>query len=316
MTIPVAIMIEGQNGLNWPRWQTIAYKVEEAGLAGLYRSDHFTNSEPPDLDSLELWTSLAWLASHTRQIEFGPLVTPVSFRDPVMTARIARDVDALANGRLTLGLGAGWQEREHDLFGYELLDVPARFRRFEEALQIITRLLRSPDPVTFQGDYYRLREASLVPRPQRAGGPPILIGGVGSRYTLPLVARYADEWNAVLIPAERLAQLNARLDDMLREAGRAPANIRRSIMTGVVFGRTQAELERQLVKRDRAKLAEKGVLVGGPEEIRAGLRALEQAGAQCAMLQWLDLDDMDGLQALAEAVLNKQEATCRTPKSS
>ena len=85
----IAIMVEGQNGLNWPRWQRIAAVVEDLGFAGLYRSDHFTNANPPDLDSLELWVSLTWLAIRTSRIDFGPLVSPVSFRDPVFTARIA-----------------------------------------------------------------------------------------------------------------------------------------------------------------------------------------------------------------------------------
>ena len=126
--LEVAIMIEGQNGLNWPRWQRIAQAVEDLGFAGLYRSDHYTNANPPDLDSLELWVSLTWLASHTTRIEFGPLVTPVSFRHPTMTARMASAVDDLSGGRLTLGLGAGWQEREHSHFGWDLLDVPRALR--------------------------------------------------------------------------------------------------------------------------------------------------------------------------------------------
>ncbi|HJR78580.1 MAG TPA: LLM class flavin-dependent oxidoreductase, partial [Anaerolineales bacterium] len=110
--LEIAIMIEGQNGLNWPRWQKIARLVEDLGFVGLFRSDHFTNSSPPDLDSLELWTSLTWLACNTKRVEFGPLVTPFSFRHPVFTARMASAVDALSGERLTLGLGAGWQERE------------------------------------------------------------------------------------------------------------------------------------------------------------------------------------------------------------
>jgi alkanesulfonate monooxygenase SsuD/methylene tetrahydromethanopterin reductase-like flavin-dependent oxidoreductase (luciferase family) len=103
----IAIMVEGQNGLNWPRWQNLAQSVESLGFSGLFRSDHFTNSSPPDRDSLELWTSLTWLASRTNRIEFGPLVTPVSFRHPVFTARMAKDVDDLSGGRLILGVGAG-----------------------------------------------------------------------------------------------------------------------------------------------------------------------------------------------------------------
>lgn len=115
--LEIAIMIEGQNGLNWPRWQRIVRLVEDLGFAGLYRSDHYTNASPPDLDSLELWVSLTWLAAHTKRIEFGPLVTPVSFRHPTMTARMAAAVDDLSGGRLTLGVGAGWQEREHTNYG-------------------------------------------------------------------------------------------------------------------------------------------------------------------------------------------------------
>jgi alkanesulfonate monooxygenase SsuD/methylene tetrahydromethanopterin reductase-like flavin-dependent oxidoreductase (luciferase family) len=130
----LAIMVEGQNGLNWARWQQLAQAVEDLGFTGLYRSDHFTNAQPPALDSLELWVSLTWLAAHTRRIQFGPLVSPVSFRDPVFTARIAMQVDDLSGGRLQLGLGAGWQVHEHEMFGYSLLSSEPRFKRFQEGL--------------------------------------------------------------------------------------------------------------------------------------------------------------------------------------
>ena len=299
----MAIMLEGQDGLNWPRWQRIARAVEELGFAGLYRSDHFTNANPPDLDSLELWTSLTWLATHTQRIEFGPLVSPVSFRDPRMTARMARDVDDLSGGRLTLGLGAGWQEREHNNFGYDLLDVPQRFARFQEALQVITRLLRHNGPVSFTGEYYSLREANLLPRPQRPGGPHLLIGGDGPRRTLPLVARYADEWNAVFVPPARFVELNAKLDELLAADGRAPRDVRRSLMTGLVFGREDAEVERKLGGRAAAELMKRGLIVGTPAEVKSQLQHLAEAGVQRVMLQWLDLDDLAGLEALAHTVL-------------
>jgi F420-dependent oxidoreductase-like protein len=295
----IAIMIEGQNGLNWPRWQRMARAVEDLGFAGLYRSDHFTNSDPPDLDSLELWTSLTWLATHTQRIEFGPLVSPASFRDPRMTARIARDVDDLSGGRLTLGLGAGWQEREHTHFGYDLLDVSKRFARFQEALEVVTRLLRSAEPVSFAGQYYQLHEAILLPRPKRAGGPPILIGGAGLRRTLPLVARYADEWNAVFIPAARWVELNARLDELLRAHGREPRAVRRSLMTGLVLGLDETEVQRKLDGRNVSELIERGLIVGTPAEVKRQLEHLAEAGLQRVMLQWLDLDDLAGLEALA-----------------
>ena len=181
--LEIAVMIEGQNGLTWPRWQKLVRLVEDAGFVGLFRSDHFTNSNGTDIDSLELWTSLTWLASNTRRIEFGPLVTPFSFRHPVHTARMDSAVDDLSDGRLTLGLGAGWNKREHDQFGFDLLEPKSRFDRFEEGMQVVTRLLQSDEPVTFEGRYYRLRGATLLPRPQRPGGPRILIGGNGIKRT-------------------------------------------------------------------------------------------------------------------------------------
>ncbi len=140
----IAIMIEGQRGLNWERWKRIVLAVEALGFAGLYRSDHFLDAQPPDQDSLELWVSLTWLACNTQRIEFGPLVTPVSFRHPVHTARMAKDVDDLSNGRLVLGVGAGWEggHREHETFGFDLLNLADRFTRFEEGLQVITQLLQ------------------------------------------------------------------------------------------------------------------------------------------------------------------------------
>lgn len=299
----IAIMIEGQDGLTWPRWQRIVAAVEALGFAGLYRSDHFTNAGPPDKDSLELWLSLTWLASHTTRIEFGPLVTPLSFRHPAFSARIASQLDDLSGGRLTLGVGAGWQEREHTAFGFELLPPAERLDRFQEGLELITRLLRSDAPVSFQGRYYTLHEAVLLPRPQRPGGPPLLIGGNGPRRTLPLAAAYADEWNAVLIPAARFAQLNAHLDSLLAGQGRSASALRRSLMTGIVFGRDDAELQAKLAGRDPAALRERGLIVGAGAQVQEQLHALAQAGVQRVMLQWLALDDLDGLEALARAVL-------------
>lgn len=301
--LDVALMIEGQNGLTWERWQRIAQTVEDAGFAGLYRSDHFTNANPPDLDSLELWVSLTWLASHTRRIEFGPLVAPVSFRHPVLMARMASAVDDLSGGRLTLGLGAGWQEREHTNFGFDLLDVPQRFARFEEGLEVTHRLLHADEPATFEGTYYQLHDAILLPRPQRHGGPPILIGGNGPKRTLPLVARYAREWNAVFVTAETFVERNALLDDLLREQNRQPSEVRRSLMTNVVFGRDDVQVQRQLDGRDADELRGRGILVGTGAEVVEQLGRLSDAGVQRVMLQWLDLDDLDGIEALAKAVL-------------
>ena len=303
--LEIAIMIEGQNGLNWSRWQNIVRLVEELGFIGLYRSDHFTNMSPPDRDSLELWVSLTWLACNTKRIEFGPLVSPVSFRHPAQTARMSAAVDDLSNGRLTLGLGAGWQEREHQLFGFDLMDARPRFDRFEEGLQVITGLLKSDTPLSFDGVYYQLHEATLLPRPLRAGGPRILIGGDGPKRTPKLVAQFAHEWNAMFLTAEKFKKANARIDAALNTAGRDLTSVRRSMMTGCIFGHNDAALREKIEARGRTReeLQQRGIILGSTDEVREQLQLLDEAGLQRIMLQWLDLDDLAGLEALAKSVL-------------
>ena len=301
--LDVAIMIEGQDGINWARWRRLVRAVEDLGFAGLYRSDHFTNPTGPNRDALELWSSLTWLADHTSRIEFGPLVSPVSFRHPVITAWTAAAVNDLAGGRLRLGLGAGWQEREHRTYGFELLDTDRRFARFEEGLEVITRLLRNEESVSFVGEFYRLHDAGLMPSSTITGVLPIVIGGNGPNRTLPLVARYADEWNAVFVPARRFAELSARLDELLRAAGRSPERVRRTLMTRVIFGRTDAEVSRKLGGEPREQLRARGLIVGTPPEIVEQLGSLAEAGVQRVMLQWLEVDDIDSLETLARTIL-------------
>jgi F420-dependent oxidoreductase-like protein len=301
-------MIEGQDGLTWPRWKRIARTVEKAGFAGLYRSDHYTNPQPPDLPSLELWTSLTWLAAETEQIEFGPLVSPVSFRHPSMTARMAAAVDDLSEGRLILGVGAGWMEREHEIYGRDLLEISERFDRFEEGLEIISRLLKNDGPSTFEGDYFQLRGGTLLPRPNRPGGPPLLIGGNGPKRTLPLTARFADEWNAVFLPLEVYKKRAARLDDLLKEEGRKAADVRRSLMTRVVYDRSPDQIAEQIKREFNGEktpddLRDEGWIVGTGDQIVDQLKEWEAAGVQRVMLQWLDQRDLTGLRALADEIL-------------
>ena len=303
--LEIAIMVEGQNGLNWERWQKIVRLVEELGFIGLYRSDHFTNSNPPDLDSLELWTSLTWLACNTTRIEFGPLVTPFSFRHPAFTARMAVAVDDLSDGRLTLGMGAGWQDREHQLFGFDLLEPKERYDRFEEGLEVVTRLLQSDEMVAFDGQYYKVRGVTLLPRPQRKGGPRILIGGDGGKRMRKLIAHYAVEWNCVMLTPQVFAERNQLLSETLLSSGREPESVRRSMMTGCVFGKDENAFNEKLSARKRTleQLHERGIVAGDAATVREQLQKLEDAGLQRIMLQWLDLDDLEGLKALAKAVL-------------
>ncbi len=308
--IEIAIMIEGQNGLNWKRWQRLASVVEACGYVGLYRSDHYTNANPPDLDSLECWTSLTWLATHTEHLEFGPLVTPMSFRHPTHTARMAAAVDDLSGGRLTLGIGAGWQEREHTNYGWELLEPKQRFKRLEEGLEVITRLLKSDHPINFSGNYFRIHEGILLPRPIRPAGPPILVGGNGSQRTLPLIARFADEWNALLIPPSEFAHLNTVLDRYLADQGRQTVEVRRSMMTGCIFGVDHEDIEKKVSLRSFgprtvAEMRQRGMIVGTADEIVEQCRQFANVGVQRLMLQWLDLDDIAGLETMANGILDK-----------
>lgn len=317
MSIAVSIMIEGQNGLNWARWQKIADAVENLGFAGLFRSDHFTNPEPPDLDSLEAWVSLTYLADQTQRIHFGPLVSPVSFRDPIMMARQAIAIDDLSGGRFILGVGAGWQEREHRMFGYDLGDVPTRTRRFEEALQVIHLLLTSDSPVSFDGYFYKLREAILLPRPSRVGGPPILVGGNGKKKTLPLAAKYARVWNGVWLSPEDFKDRSETLDELLAREGRSPQDVQRTMMTNLLFAADDKELDQKIadLKRTRSELSNLSTLeavrqiqkqnwiAGTPDLVLEQLQAYEEAGLQEIMLQWWDFDHPERLQPFAETVL-------------
>ena len=127
-------MVEGQSGLTWPGWQRICLAAESLGFDALYRSDHLVSAQPPNEDTLELFTSLTWLASHTSRLEFGPLVSPLTFRHPVHLAQSARSLDELSGGRFILGLGAGWSRREHHMYGFEMYSPKDRMDRLEEGL--------------------------------------------------------------------------------------------------------------------------------------------------------------------------------------
>jgi alkanesulfonate monooxygenase SsuD/methylene tetrahydromethanopterin reductase-like flavin-dependent oxidoreductase (luciferase family) len=254
--IEIALMIEGQDGLNWERWRQIARVAEDSGYVGLYRSDHFTNPRGPYKDSLECWTSLTWLAGHTSRLEFGPLVSPLSFHHPSNLVRVAAAIDDLSGGRLQFS-------------------VAERMLRLREGVQIMAHLLHDDQPLTFHGRCYTLEDAVLLPRPTRH--VPIVIGGSGRQVTLPLVARYADEWNLGFRTPEQFGELNAYLDSLLDRAGRPRSAVRRTLMTRLEYD----DLDR----------------------LRQQVAAFEAAGVQRLMLQWLELDKLDGMARVARALM-------------
>ena len=301
----IGIMIEAPEGLNWPRWKRILRTAEDCGFQSVFRSDHFTHSTGEDRDSLELWMSLAYAASHTRTIELGSLVAPVTFRHPSMNARYAAAVDDLSGGRLVFGMGVGWQEREHRRFGIPFPDASRRYAMLEEALELTRLLLNSEAPSQFQGAHFQLEDAILLPRPARAGGPPILIGGNGPRKTLPLAAKYADEWNADFVNVATYKQRRALMERFLAERGRSPQDMKFSLKTRVMYRPTQAQLNaflRESGVGDEA-LREGRLIVGTAAEIVDQIGARAEAGVERLMLAWPDMDDMENLELFARDVL-------------
>jgi alkanesulfonate monooxygenase SsuD/methylene tetrahydromethanopterin reductase-like flavin-dependent oxidoreductase (luciferase family) len=260
--------------------------------------------------------ALGWAADHTERIKLGQRVSPISFRDPVMLARQSAAIDDLSEGRFSLGLGAGWMEREHAMFGYELGDIPTRMDRFEEGLEVITCLLRSGGPVTCEGRFFQLRDA-VLPEPKRPGGPEIAIGGVGPKRTLPLVARYADNWNAGNLSPEAFAERSALLDELIVASGRRPEDVTRTYNIPVICWRTPIELEARIASVRRFSNKVRGLsaddlvewfrgwpaILGTPEEVVEQIKAYEAVGVSEIEAKWVDPNDIAGLEMLAEEVL-------------
>jgi len=311
--VALSISMEGWFGLTWPDWKRLVTASEQLGFAGLFLSDHFLLQESPPRPSLELIVALTYLADHTQRVHFGPMVSPLSVRDPVMLARQAAALDDLSGGRLVLGVGAGWNEPEHQMFGYALGDITTRMARFEDGLEIIIRLIRSTDPVSYEGRFFQLRDALLLPRPQRPSGPPILIGGTGPRRTLPLVARYADSWNAIRLTPNEFRERSAHLDQLLQEEGRQPSAIKRTLTVPVICGRSASELEYQTHGLRRLShfagmtfqelISDRNAIVGTPEEVVAQIRVYAAVGVEEVLVQWFTADDINGLEVLAKQVL-------------
>jgi alkanesulfonate monooxygenase SsuD/methylene tetrahydromethanopterin reductase-like flavin-dependent oxidoreductase (luciferase family) len=295
----IGIMIEGQEGLSWERWRRICHDTDTLGFASLRRSDHLISlAGDSDRDCVECWTSLALAAEWTKRIEFGPMVTPMTFRPPSLLAKMAAAVDALSGGRLLLGVGAGWNENEHTMFGIPFYTERERFDRLEAGIETMRDIW-----------------SKTSPKPVR-NPIPLLIGGKGMKRTLPLAAREATEWNLSRLHADSFRRLSAALDESCREAGRDPSAIKRSVMTTYIIGRDQSELRERALKLADVMASLKGqeadqvlqtmrsrAFVGTPEEIAEQMREHGKLGVDLFMLQHFALDDSDALQLLAKEVI-------------
>jgi F420-dependent oxidoreductase-like protein len=311
MALPLTIMIEGQEGLTWERWQRLARAVEDGGFAGLYRSDHLTGLfGEPTRPSLDCWASLTWLASHTRRIRFGPIVCPVTFYQPALLAKRAAAVAELSGGRFDLGLGAGWHEGEHAMFGVPFPPLKERLDRLECGARAIRALWRGR-PVTLEQPYYPLREAQSFPLPP-GGPPPLVIGGRGERRTLRVVAESADEWNVTRVTVDEYRAKCRVLEEHCRAVGRDPAGIRRSLMIPVIIGRTETELDarreraRTIAPRlppDAAGWRAAGFLYGSADEVRHEVARWQAVGMGRLMLQLFDMDDLDAIALIGKELV-------------
>lgn len=216
-----------QHQLSWADLLARVLFAEAAGFTGAWLFDHFQALYgPPGGPCFEAWTAMAGLAAATTTIRLGPLVTGVTYRHPSVLAAEVVTVDHVSGGRVDLGIGAAWFQGEHDALGIPFPGPGERISRLDEAVQVMT-LLMTEERASFDGRYYRLKDATYRPRPVQRPHPPIWVGGGGERRLLPLAARRADVWHGFGSVAD-LARKSRLLDGFAEEAGRAPTDIARS----------------------------------------------------------------------------------------
>jgi alkanesulfonate monooxygenase SsuD/methylene tetrahydromethanopterin reductase-like flavin-dependent oxidoreductase (luciferase family) len=225
----VALMIEGQEGVSWPQWLSLARAAEAAQLEALFRSDHYRAIGRGDPNgALDAWGTICALAAVTTTIRLGTLVSPVTFRHPSVLAKLATTADHVSGGRVELGIGAGWFESEHAAYGFDFGTQQRRLDELDRQLAEITRQW------TVAGDIW--------PKPVQQPRPPIIVGGRARPRTVAAAVRYADEYNTVWPTVEEARERKQRLDDAAAAAGRDP--LRFSIM--IQLEGTADELEERL----------------------------------------------------------------------
>jgi alkanesulfonate monooxygenase SsuD/methylene tetrahydromethanopterin reductase-like flavin-dependent oxidoreductase (luciferase family) len=307
----VGIMIEGQEGLTWERWFRLAEAAETLGFESLVRSDHLTGlTGHPERASLETWTSLTALALRTRRIRFGPVVSPLTFYHPALLAKMATAVDTLSGGRLDLGIGAGWNEYEHAMFGVTFPPLKERMDRLESGARAI-RALGAGRPVTLAQPHYPLQRAESHPLPSH-GRLRLVVGGRGERRTLRIAAEFADEWNVTRVDVDGYLRKRQVLAEHCQAFTRDPESITRSLMVPLAIGRDSREVARRIatareifpaLPEDAAAWRAAAFLAGPPDIVLADLRQWRAAGLQRVLLQMLDQDDLAALELFALDVM-------------
>jgi len=290
-------MIEGQEGVTWDDWVALASACEEHAVEALFRSDHYVSGFDESRPALDAWTTIAGLAARTAKLELGTLVSPVTFRHPAVLARSAATADEISGGRITLGMGAGWMEREHEAYGFDFGTSRERVAQLAEQVEIVYRLLHE-DRVSFDGEPYQLHDAPGLGRPDL----PILIGGSARPGTIGPAVRFAAEYNTFFATMDEIRERKRTLDEACERAGRDPGTLRYSLMAPCVVGRDERELQETARRvgarfgRDPQEVLERygeHGPVGTVEQVVERLKEIEEVGYERVMLQHLAHDDLD-----------------------
>jgi F420-dependent oxidoreductase-like protein len=302
----LCLMIEGQEGVTWPQWVALAQACEEHGIPALFRSDHHLNlDDHPDRGSLDAWAVLAALGAVTETVRLGTLVSPATFRHPSALAKLVTAADHTSGGRVELGLGAGWHDREHAAYGFAFPPLGERMQILAEQLEIVHGHWAS-EPFSFSGPHYSLDALDAQPKPVQRPRPPVIMGGDAGPRAARLAARWADEYNTVYATPAVVAERRASIAAACQAAGREPIPF--SLMTGVLVAETRDALRdraRALAERagtdpdpDRLREEEPGWIVGTLDEATEQLVAFRDAGTHRIMLQHLVHDELDTLRLI------------------
>lgn len=307
-------MIEGQEGVTWDDWVRLARLAETHGFDGLFRSDHYTAIIEDRADALDAWAILAGLAVLTERVRLGTLVSPATFRHPSVLARMATTVDHMSRGRVEVGLGSGWYEREHVAHGFPFGTPRERFELLAEQVEVVVRTW-TEEGFDHGGAAYTLRGQTALPRPVQRPHPPLVLGSgaVRPRFAA-LAARYATEVNTLGAPRAELEERRKRLARACADAGRDPDTLAFSVMTACFVGVDHDEVvdrvRRFAARRDpdvdaEALLRERRDrwVAGTVEEAAARLDALRAAGVTRVFLQHLSHDDDEMLALVGERLL-------------
>jgi F420-dependent oxidoreductase-like protein len=313
--VRIALMIEGQEGVSWDQWVALARAAEDGGFDALFRSDHYNGLMGDEgRDATDAWAVLSALGAITSRIRLGTLVSPVTFRHPSVLAKTAATADHVSGGRIELGMGAGWNDREHAAYGLPFPDLSTRFELLEEQVEIVRRSW-TEDALTFAGTHYQLDAVHALPKPVQPGGW-LLLGGQANPRAASLAARFADEYNVVGSQLADLPARRERLDAACVAIDRDPASLRWSLMTGCVVGRDDAEVARRgaavLARLGQdgdpaAFLAERSDrwIVGTVEQARDRLGQLAELGLDRVMLQHLAHDDLAMVHLIADELIGQ-----------